>query len=91
MADLVRSANEIQVVAAEELSNDVLAKRERNDLASRGWLIVHPNFPMGFRHFFDPHMKTERTIYLPVPPTNLPVPLTIFQRPVCHWGESSGN
>jgi hypothetical protein len=28
--DLVRSANEIQVVAAKELSNDVLAKRERN-------------------------------------------------------------
>lgn len=54
----------------------------------RGWIIVHPNFPLGFRHFLDPHQQNERTICLTVDWFRLPIPLTLQQRALHQWDSS---
>lgn len=55
----------------------------------RRWIIVHPSFPLGFRHFLDPHQQRERTIWINVPWCQLPIPLVFQQRALHAWDSST--
>ena len=52
----------------------------------RGWIIPHPRFPLGFRHFLDPHQQRERIAVLSLPwfPVH-PVHLEFDQKALHSW------
>ena len=60
------------------------------DLAERGWIVMHPKYPNGFKHFLDgqmPQQSTDDTIFLNVrlkgQPIPSPVPLVLPPGIVC--------
>jgi predicted nicotinamide N-methyase len=52
----------------------------------RGWLIPHPRFPLGFKHFLDPHQQATRLATLRVPWfPGLALPFVFEQRALHAW------
>jgi len=53
----------------------------------RGWIIPHPRFPFGFKHFLDPHQQVTRLVSLRVPwVPGLALPFVFEQRALHAWG-----
>jgi len=56
----------------------------------RGWIIVHPAFPLGFKHFLDPHQQPERPVVLDIPWLgNFPVGLVFKQITLQAWDDGN--
>lgn len=52
----------------------------------RGWIIPHPRFPLGFKHFLDPHQQATRLATLRVPwVPGLALPFDFEQRALHAW------
>ena len=89
MASLTRD----QVLAMIFAQYPTRATTEPPHPRERGWIIVHPLFPLGFKHCLDPHQQRERVSWVEIPwleplGFSTAVPLVFRQTAIHNWAKT---